>query len=247
LHNRLRAMLLLLRNNFALAAASQLFVGIACCSTGGFRPAFFETEEFDLRNSFSSNIPDYRSVDLSRFAESSSPISHLLPPSVPFRDPDLSVDRQRTMQLLPGSNLPSNAPDPSMRLQGSQSTIISGGPGETVVLSLKNFVLSGDAVLTLQGSATTSFVINVTKQFSLSGNAQINLSGLQSTDVFFNIRGTGGPVSLSGNASLAGTLIANGRTVQLNGNSTINGAVSADRLRIIGSSRVIPPPSISSP
>ena len=93
----------------------------------------------------------------------------------------------------------------SIRLTSSQSITVTGAPGETVVLRLRDFRLSGNATFTLQGTATTVFIINVTRQFSLSGNARIVLlGGVQWNGVLFNVRGGRGAVSVKGNASLQG-------------------------------------------
>jgi hypothetical protein len=134
----------------------------------------------------------------------------------------------------------------SIKLQGDQSLTITGAPGETVVLRLNNFVLAGDATFTLQGSATTDFIIKVSNQFSLSGNARINLSGVQWRDVLFQVSGNSSAVVVRGNASLVGTLVALDRTVMLKGNSIINGVVAARDIEFRGHARVIPPP-ITSP
>ena len=93
----------------------------------------------------------------------------------------------------------------NINLIGRHSLTINGSPGETVVLTLRNFQLANNATFTLQGTATTTFIINVTQQFSLSGNARIVLSGgVQWNNVLFNVRGTSSAVSISGNASLQG-------------------------------------------
>ncbi len=134
----------------------------------------------------------------------------------------------------------------SIKLIKSQSLTILGAPGETVVLSLRNFRLFGNSVLTLQGTATTTFIINVNRRFSLSGNAQIVLSGgLQWNDVLFNVQGTGSTVSIRGNATLDGILLATGRTVVLSGQSIENGEIIANRVLIGGGSHVNHPPVTS--
>lgn len=117
---------------------------------------------------------------------------------------------------------------------------------DCVVLKLTDFVLKGNDTLTLQGTAGTAFVINVSKQFSLSGNAQIILSGgVQWDDVLFNVRGKGSDVSLNGNASLRGILMANHRTVNLHGHSTVYGEVIANQIKLIKNSQIIRPPTAS--
>jgi hypothetical protein len=135
----------------------------------------------------------------------------------------------------------------SISLRGNQSSSIVGAPGETVTLDIRNFVLTGHSTLTLQGTATTSFIINVTKQFSLSGRSRIILSGgLRWDHVFFNVLRRGSVVSLSGNAQLYGTLTALQRTVKMGGHSVVYGAVTAKRILLTGAARIIPP-SIASP
>lgn len=132
-----------------------------------------------------------------------------------------------------------------IKLGQSQNITISGAPGETVVLRLRDFRLSGNAVLTLQGTATTTFIINVSRQFSLSGHSSIVLSGgLQWNGVLFNVRG-GGTASIKGDASFQGILLATGRTVVLNGRSLVSGEIIANRVLIGGSSRVTHPPVTS--
>jgi hypothetical protein len=53
----------------------------------------------------------------------------------------------------------------------NESLTLSGSGA--VVLKLRDFRLSGNAVLTLQGDNATTFVINVKDEFSLSGKARV--------------------------------------------------------------------------
>ena len=123
---------------------------------------------------------------------------------------------------------------------------ISGAPGETVVLNLKNFQLKGNATLTLQGTATTNFIINVKNQFALSGNARILLSGGdQWNNVLYNVNGPGADVTLGGNSSLQGILMATKRTVRLTGSSVVTGEVIGNRNVISDASQVLHPPIVS--
>jgi hypothetical protein len=134
----------------------------------------------------------------------------------------------------------------SISLRGNQSSSIVGAPGETVTLNIRNFVLTGHSTLTLQGTATTSFIINVTKQFSLSGRSRIILSsGLRWDHVFFNVLRRGSIVSLSGNAQLYGTLTATLRTVKMADHSVVYGAVTAGKILVTDAARIIPPPIAS--
>jgi choice-of-anchor A domain-containing protein len=132
-------------------------------------------------------------------------------------------------------------------LNGRHNITVTGAPGETVVLTLRNFRLANNAVFTLQATATTTFIINVSGQFSLSGHARIVLSGgVQWNNVLFNVRGTSGAVSISGHASLQGILMANQRAVTLGGHAEVIGEIIAKRVDLSGASRVTHPP-ITSP
>src|SRR5438046_6573207 len=114
-------------------------------------------------------------------------------------------------------------------------------PGETVVLSLKNFILRDNSSFTPQGTATTTFVINVDKKFSLSGNSHIDLAGLQWNQVLFNVVGTGQRVSLGGSSIFNGILMANDLTVRLRNDAMVSGELIANRFQISGSSRALHP------
>ncbi len=130
--------------------------------------------------------------------------------------------------------------------EGTQNIVLSGAPGETVVLNLRKFQLNGDSTLTLQGSANTTYIINVKNQFSLGGNARIVLAGgLDWNDVLFNVRGKGPEVRLSGASRFEGILMANRRTVRLRDQAIVRGEVLGARLVFQGTSQVIHPPVIS--
>jgi Ice-binding-like len=134
----------------------------------------------------------------------------------------------------------------AIRLDENQTITISGAPGETVTLNLRSFALYDNAILTLQGTATTTFIINVRHRFSLSGNARVTLAGgVQWDDVFFNVIGKGSVVTLSGNASLEGILTAKKRKIRLSGHADIFGEVFAKKLRLAGNAEIIQPPVVS--
>jgi cytoskeletal protein CcmA (bactofilin family) len=131
-------------------------------------------------------------------------------------------------------------------LNRSRNFTVTGAPGADVVLNLGSFVLGGNSTFSLQGTATTTFIINVSKQFALSGNAAIVLSGgVQWDNVLFNVTGRGSNVSLSRNSSLTGILMATGRTVQLSGQASVAGEVIADRVVVTGSGTITHPPIVS--
>jgi len=142
-------------------------------------------------------------------------------------------------------SLTPNRPNTTVKLLGNHALTITGAPGETVVLSLKNFILRDNSSFTLQGTATTTFVINVRKKFSLSGNSHIDLVGLQWEQVLFNVVGTGQRVSLAGNSVFNGILMANDRTIKMKGDATVSGELIANRFKLRGSSHVRHPPIVS--
>jgi choice-of-anchor A domain-containing protein len=127
----------------------------------------------------------------------------------------------------------------SVNLSGRHDLTITGS--DCVVLKLTDFVLSGSSTFTLQGTAGTSFIINVTGQFSLSGSSKIVLGlGINPQDVLFNIRGTGSQVSLSGRTRLSGILLATKRTVSI-GPATVQGEVIANAVSLHSGGRVVTP------
>ena len=120
----------------------------------------------------------------------------------------------------------------------SQSMTITGNANEKVVLSLQNFQMSA-GTFTLQGTATTSFIINVAQNFSLN-NSSISLSGVPPQNVLFNILGSGGQVSLNQGTSMSGILLALGRKVDLSGGH-VTGKVIANQVVITSGGSVVTP------
>jgi len=134
----------------------------------------------------------------------------------------------------------------NVNLSNRQSLTITGAPGQTVVLKLQNFTMNG-GTFTLQGSATTNFVINVSSQFSLGSRAQIVLSGgVAWDDVLFNVRNTGTDVTVDGQSKFQGILMANKRTVAGNSKAAIYGEIVANQVTLKGGAQVVHPP-ITSP
>src|SRR5882757_4059231 len=165
-----------------------------------------------------------------------------------FDNQDALLDNGVNEALAASSHafsLTPNRPNTSVKLLGNEAVTITGAPGETVVLNLKNFILRDNSSFTLQGTATTTFIINVGKKFSLSGNSHIDLAGLQWDQVLFNIVGTGRKVSLGGDSIFNGILMANDRTVKLKGSAMVSGEIIANRLNLRGSGQMVHPPIVS--
>jgi len=121
----------------------------------------------------------------------------------------------------------------------SQNITITGGPGEKVVLSLQSFAIS-NGTFTLQGTATTSFIINVAKNFSLNNGSIVLSGGVVPQNVLFNIRGTGGQISLNQGTQLPGILLALNRKVDLSGGH-VTGKVIANQVVITSGGSVVSP------
>jgi hypothetical protein len=121
----------------------------------------------------------------------------------------------------------------------SQNITITGGPGQKVVLSLQSFAIS-NGTFTLQGTATTSFIINVAKNFSLNNGSIVLSGGVVPQNVLFNIRGTGGQVSLNQGTNLPGILLALNRQVDLSGGH-VTGKVIASQVVITSGGSVVSP------
>ncbi|PYK42245.1 MAG: hypothetical protein DME46_11730 [Verrucomicrobia bacterium] len=142
-------------------------------------------------------------------------------------------------------SLTPNRSNTSVKIGGHHNITITGAPGETVVLSLKNFILKGNSSFTLEGTATTTFIINVSNKFSLKGNSHIDLAGLQWNQVLFNVVGAGHRVLLGGNSTFEGMLMANNRTIRVKGDATVSGEIIANRLKLKGSGHVLHPSIVS--
>jgi len=120
-------------------------------------------------------------------------------------------------------------------------------PGNSTVLNLNSIVLGNQSTLTLNGTATDVFILNVSNQFSLTSQSKIVLTGgLSWDDVLFNIKGNGSDITLDGQSTLNGILMANKRTVSLTGGSLVAGEVIANKIKLSGSSRIVNP-SVASP
>lgn len=126
----------------------------------------------------------------------------------------------------------------------ANSSLTLSGSG-TVVLKLTDFMLSSGAALTLQGSATTTFIVNVSKKFSLSNGSRVQLAGgLLWDNVLFNVRGSGTAI-VTGGSIFNGILMANSRTVTVDNSSQVLGEVIANKVKINGSGKVKRPKKVS--
>ena len=95
------------------------------------------------------------------------------------------------------------------------------------------------ATFTLEGTATTQFVINISRRFSLSDHSAIVLGdGVELTNVVFNIQGKGTAV-LEGDSVFRGILNAPSRTVRLSDHCLAYARITARKIIVSGSARII--------
>ena len=122
---------------------------------------------------------------------------------------------------------------------------ISGGSG-TYVLNLTDLILSGaGAILTLNGTNATNYVINVNQYMTLSSKAQIALGtgGIEQRNILFNVKNNNPAydVTLSGASVVNGIIMAPTRNVKLTGGSIVYGEVIGKGVSLSGRSKVINP------
>jgi hypothetical protein len=130
--------------------------------------------------------------------------------------------------------------------RSSKDILYMGGPGETVTLNFTSLILHGSDSMTLEGTATTKFVIEIQKQFSLAGYAKIVLSnGLLWNNVTFDLVGRDGRFRMRGHSELSGIVDGPQRAVTLTNHSIVYGEVFVRRLRLRRFARIITPPVIS--
>ena len=134
------------------------------------------------------------------------------------------------------------------------STTISNNPfGGKYVMNLSNLVMSNGATLTLNGVSGSAFVINVAGNFNLNSSARIMLTGgLTTSDVLFNVRGSSGTFSITGNSLFTGTLLAYNsassvqRTLTVSDSNTlVRGQIIANKVVVNGGGKVRKPPKLS--
>ncbi len=108
--------------------------------------------------------------------------------------------------------------------------------GDQTVVNLTSLTIGGDGNLTLNGSSTDTFIINVAGNFSISGSGGIFLSGgLTADNVTFVHQGTS-TVSVGGSTTINGTILSPNGAINISGNSTYNGSlISGQNVTLSGS------------
>lgn len=149
---------------------------------------------------------------------------------------------------------PTSGSPTTLNLGGNTSRTFDNTPfGGKYVMRLTDFVLSGNSTLTLNGKAGSAFVLNISTNFNVSGSARILLTGgLTASDVLFNVTGNNSNFSLGGNAIFNGTLLAYNsasggtqRTLTIGGNASVTGQVIANKVIVNGNGKVKKPKKVS--
>ena len=127
-----------------------------------------------------------------------------------------------------------------------KSMTITDDGSHCIVLRLTDFVLNGKDTLTLSGTATSAFIINVSNQFSLTDNSKIVLSGGVLASNVLKVRGSkGGYVTLDKQSGLMGILMANQRSVDIKDNASVRGEVIANSINLSANARITSPSVVS--
>jgi hypothetical protein len=135
----------------------------------------------------------------------------------------------------------------SINLSGSSVTIKALTNLSVNVLNISSLSLTNSS-LTFDdnGFAGAKFIINVTGGFTVSssgsGKSSIikGINGASAADILFNIEGSTGTVSITGNSTnqIIGTILAPSRSVTVGGDGTLTGNIIAGVKNISGSSTV---------
>ncbi len=120
----------------------------------------------------------------------------------------------------------------------SSSRWVSRGGVNTVDVA-GNVELSGKNKIILSGAAEDKFLVRIYGDVKMSGQSAIELEGgLLAKNVVIEILGEGKSFDVSGQTSIAGTLISFGRPVRMSGSSSMMGAIISDReVRLSGNIR----------
>jgi choice-of-anchor A domain-containing protein len=124
----------------------------------------------------------------------------------------------------------------------SQYTLV--GNGGLNVISLTDVKLHGDGLLTLQGSASDFFVLNLTGTYTQSSKSNVQLSGgLLAQNVLWNFIGSGNGANIGtgSNGVTFGTFLAPDRDFSITDTILYGSVISAGHLAIGSKALVVQP------
>ncbi len=115
------------------------------------------------------------------------------------------------------------------------------GSGGVNVIHIDDVHLSGRDVLTLSGSASDVFIIDVLGDVKLSGKSSLLLDGVDPKKVLIHLSGENSRIHLSGNSEVFASVLTLNGDVHMSGRSVITGGVSAggESIHISGRGQVL--------
>lgn len=127
----------------------------------------------------------------------------------------------------------------------NQMVSITATDNNPVVLKLSAMVMSNNSTLTLNGSSSEHYVIDISGNVSLAGGSKVLLGGgLQAGNVVFVMEGSSS-VAMSGASLVNGIVLAANGSVALSGGSEIDGEAIAKTIAMSGGSKIKKPKKTS--
>ena len=131
----------------------------------------------------------------------------------------------------------------------SSTTLNDTGSNHINILQLSNFQLSSGMTLTLNGTSSTRYIINVTNNFSMNNAKVVEVgTGFTAANVIFNYVNQNGNLTMDNGSVLNSILVAGSKTFTMDHASTINGELLAAAnctVNLKNGSKVIHPPIVS--
>ena len=155
---------------------------------------------------------------------------------------DASTFTSRVMKLNGTSNFTTNqfTLGPNMNLNG-QTVSITATDNNPVVLKLSAITLNNSTV-TLNGSSSEHYIIDISGNASLNGGSKLLLGGgLQAGNVVIVLEDGNSNASLTGGSLLNSIVLAANRNVALSGGSEIDGELIAKSITLSGGSKIKKP------
>ena len=127
------------------------------------------------------------------------------------------------------------------------STRTITGNGNLNVLCIQEINLSGGKVITLRGTISDIFILNISGKFVLSGGSKVQVAGgLLPRNVLYNVLGDGDAVTLTGgsgginccDAVVDGSILALARPISLNPGLVNGSLISGDDISIASGASV---------
>ena len=121
-------------------------------------------------------------------------------------------------------------------ITGNQT--ITGNGGKNVI-SVSSIQLNGSSTLTLSGTSSDTFVVNVSGKLALTGTSSIQLNGVAPNNVLFNVTGSGQDVAFTGKSQGNGLFLAPNRAVSVTGATIDGGIYAGGNIAIVSGAKII--------